>query len=59
MTTGIIMQTLIYVISMEFLWLSRKRSSSQNVPSGKEPRETADLKGYFCSCSSGVILQGN
>ena len=44
---------------MEFLWLSRKRSSSQNVPSGEEQREKADLKGYFCSCSSGVISQEN
>ena len=32
---------MIYVISMEFLWLSRKRSSSQNVPSGEEQREKA------------------
>ena len=32
MTTGFIMQTLIYVISMEFLSLSRRCSSLRNVP---------------------------
>ena len=35
MTTGFIMYTLICIISMEFLSLSRRGSSSQNVPSGK------------------------
>ena len=29
-----------YVISMEFLSLSRKRSSTRNVPSGEERGET-------------------
>ena len=43
MTTGFIMQTLIYVISMEFLSLSRRLSSWQNVPSGEEKGETAVL----------------
>ena len=36
MTTGFVMQTLIYVISMEFLPLNRRRSSARNVPSGEE-----------------------
>ena len=36
MTTGMIMQTLIYVISMEFLSLRRRRLSWRNAPSGKE-----------------------
>ena len=40
MTTGFIMQTLICVISMEFLSLSRRRSSPRNVPSGEERGET-------------------
>ena len=41
MTTGYInIQTLIYVISMEFLSLSRKRSSARNAHSGEEGGET-------------------
>ena len=35
MTSGFIFKTLIYVISMEFLSLSRRRSSAPNVSSGK------------------------
>ena len=35
-TTRYVMYTLIYVISMEFLSLSRRRSSVRNVPSGEE-----------------------
>ena len=34
-----------YVISMEFLSLSRRRSSSRNVPSGEERGETAAFAG--------------
>ena len=45
MTTGLIMQTSIYVISMEFLSLSRKRSFSRNVPSGEERGQTAVFAG--------------
>ena len=40
------MLTLIYVISMEFLSLSRRRSSSRNVPSGEERGDTAAFVGY-------------
>ena len=40
MTTGFFIQTLLCVISMEFLPLSRRRSSPQNVPSGEERGET-------------------
>ena len=46
MTTGMIMQTLIYVISMEFLSLRRRRLSWRNTPSDKERGETAVLAGY-------------
>ena len=45
MTTGFIKYTLIYVISMEFPPLSRRRSSSQNIPSGEEQGETAVVTG--------------
>ena len=38
MATGFIMKTLIYVISMELLLLSRKRSLSQNVPQRQRAR---------------------
>ena len=38
---------LIYVISMEFLPLRRRYSSTQNVPSGKERGETAVFAGYL------------
>ena len=43
MTTGLIMSTLIYVISMEFLLLRHKRPSWWNAPSHKEwgDRKTA------------------
>ena len=47
MTTGFIMQTLICVISMEFLPPSRRRSSARNVPSGEERRETDVFAGYL------------
>ena len=43
MTTGFIVQTLIYVISMEFLTLSRRRSSWRMSLAG----ETAVFKGYY------------
>ena len=46
MTTGFIMLTLICVISMEFLPLSRRRSSARNVPSGEERGETDVFAGY-------------
>ena len=39
MTTEFIMETLIYVISMEFLPSSRRLSSSRNVPSSEERGE--------------------
>ena len=48
MTAGFIMQTLICVISMEFLPLSHRRSSARNVPSGEERGETDVFAGY-CS----------
>ena len=35
-----------YVISIEFLSLSRRRSSARNVPSGKERGETDVFSGY-------------
>ena len=35
-----------YVISMEFLSLSRRRFSAQNVPIGEERGETDVLAGY-------------
>ena len=55
MTTGYInIQTLIYVISMEFLSLSRKRSSARNVSSGEERGETAVFAGYH-SFTSGTV----
>ena len=44
-TTEFIMETLIYVISMDFLSLSRRRSSSWKVPSGEERGETAVFAG--------------
>ena len=39
MTTGFIMQTLIYIINTEFLSLSCRRYSLRNVLSGKEQGE--------------------
>ena len=66
MTTGFIFQTLIYVISMEFLSLSRRRSSARNVPSG-EQGETDVFAGYKSntleirrkrSCITGGALLG-
>ena len=36
-----------YVISMEFLSLSRRRSSSLNVPSGEQRRGTDVFAGYY------------
>ena len=49
MTTRYIMQTLIYVISMEFLLLSRRRSSVRNVPvaKGKEKWLFSKAKKWF------------
>ena len=47
MTTRFIMWTTDYVISLEFLSLSRRRSSSRNVPSGEERGEMAVLAGYL------------
>ena len=46
MTTGFIMLTLNYVIRMQFLLLSGRRSSAQNVLSGEEQGETAVFAGY-------------
>ena len=48
MTTGFTKATLIYVISMKFLSLSRRRSSSQNVPKRKmsEPEKRLPFAGY-------------
>ena len=39
-----------YVISVEFLLLSRRRSSSRNVPSGEERGETLVFAGYAIIC---------
>ena len=36
-----------YVISMEFLSLSRRRSSARNVPIGEERGETDVFAGYY------------
>ena len=47
MTAGFIMYTLICVISMEFLSLSRRRSFARNVPSGEERGETD----VFCTAN--------
>ena len=46
MTTGFIMLTMIYVISMQFLLLSGRRSPARNVLSGEEQGETAVFAGY-------------
>ena len=43
MTTGLIMLTFIYVISMEFLSLGRRSLSWRKVPSGEDREETASL----------------
>ena len=40
-------QDRLYVFSMEFLSLSRRRSSSRNVPSDEEREETSVLVGYI------------
>ena len=42
----------LYVIRMEFLSLSRRRSSSRNVPSDEEREETAVLAGYILYLSA-------
>ena len=66
MTTGFIFKTLIYIISMEFLSLSRRRSSARNVPSG-ERGETDVFAGFKAnileirskrSCVTGGALLG-
>ena len=58
MTTGFFKQTLICVISMEFLSLSRRSSSARNVPGGEERGETDVFAGY-CDCpSSGSLIFG-
>ena len=66
MTTGFIFQTLIYVIKMEFLSLSRRRSSVRNVPS-RERGETDVFTGFKAntleirskrSCVTGGALLG-
>ena len=56
MTTRFIMLTLIYIISMEFLPLSHRRSSAWNVPIGEERGEEAIFTGY--ETSGGVIKCG-
>ena len=45
-----------YVISMEFLSLSRRRSSARNVPSGEERGETDVSAGY--ELNSGFQIPG-
>ena len=40
------------VISMEFLPLSRRRSSARNVPSGEERGETDVFAGYIMSSTN-------
>ena len=56
MTTGFILYTLIYIISMEFLSLSRRRPSSRKVPSHEEQGETSvsagSQKNWWCNISS-------
>ena len=57
MTTGFIMYTLICVISMEFLPLSRRLSSARNVPSYEERGETDVFAGYAsCGLRSSTTL---
>ena len=52
------METLICVISMEFLPLSRRRSSARNVPGGEERGETDVFAGYVETIwETGLILQ--
>ena len=46
-----------YVIGMEFLSLSRRRSSSRNVPSGEERGETAVFAGYDRTCFQSVCVE--
>ena len=46
MTTGFIALTLIYIISMQFLLLSGRHSSAQNVLSSEEQGETTVFAGY-------------
>ena len=61
MTTRFIMLTLIYVISMEFLSLKGRRSSSRNVPSGEErgARRTAVFAGYLAGNISTIFQVNN
>ena len=48
-----------YVISMEFLSLSRRRSSARNVPSGEERGETDVFAGYWDASSPSNIPSPN
>ena len=50
MTTGFIMETLICVISMEFLSLSRRHSSARDILSDEERGETDVFAGYDAGC---------
>ena len=49
MSTGFIMLTLIYIISMQFLLLSGRHSSARNVLSGEEQGEMTVFGGYWLS----------
>ena len=42
---------------MEFLSLSRRRSSSRNVPNGEERGETAVFAGYDHTCFQSVCVE--
>ena len=44
-------------ITLEFLSLSRRRSSSRNVPSGEERGETAVFAGYDRTCFQSVCVE--
>ena len=49
-------ETLIYVISMGFLPVSRRLSSSRKVPSGEERRETAVFSAGLILCRTLIIF---
>ena len=46
-----------YDISMEFLSLNGRRSSSPNVPNGEERGETAVFAGYDRTCFQSVCVE--
>ena len=48
-----------YVISMEFLSLSRRRFSARNVPSGEERGETDVFAGYLSTTAQTLVFRMN